>query len=518
MLSMKNKMIKLTGLVLVYGLISACDEAQEFIDSDFANPIADATANATNGSADFSTFVSIGDSLTAGYADGALYRLGQENSYPAILAQQFAKVRGGTFKQPLVNDNLGGLLIGGNINSDYGNRRVLNAATQTPEVLAGTPTTEVTSVLTGSFNNMGVPGAKSFHLGAEGLGDPAGLSTNPATANPYFVRFASSVSTSVIEDAAAQAPSFFVLWIGNNDVLSYATEGGVGIDQTGNTDLSTYGSRDITDPTAFAGIYTQLITALTTANTTAKGVLLNIPDIATIPFFTTVPYNAVPLDAATAAALNTAYTAYNDGVQAAQGLSLITAEEAAQRTISFAAGQNAVVILDEDLTDITAVDAALINMRQATAKDLLVLTSSTKIGTLANPEDDPSDPSSPLWGISAPLEDADVLTPAEILAIETARLAYNVSIAAAAEANPNLILLDIAAIMTELSTTGINYGRNGTITATYATGGGFSLDGVHPTARGYSVIANSIIDAINAGFNATIPKVYPGNYTTIFLN
>ena len=68
----------------------------------------------TPGSLDVSTYVSLGNSLTAGFSDGALYRVAQENSTPAILAQQFsALVNGGTFTQPLMNDNIGGLLAGG---------------------------------------------------------------------------------------------------------------------------------------------------------------------------------------------------------------------------------------------------------------------------------------------------------------------------------------------------------------------------------------------------------------------
>jgi hypothetical protein len=47
-------------------------------------------------------------------------------------------------------------------------------------------------------------------------------------------------------------------------------------------------------------------------------------------------------------------------------------------------------------------------------------------------------------------------------------------------------------------------------------GSGFSLDGVHPTQRGYAVIANLIIDVINDGFGATIPKVDPSSYPTVF--
>ncbi len=39
------------------------------------------------GNADFTTYVALGNSLTAGYADGSLYRAGQLNSYPSILYQ-----------------------------------------------------------------------------------------------------------------------------------------------------------------------------------------------------------------------------------------------------------------------------------------------------------------------------------------------------------------------------------------------------------------------------------------------
>ena len=65
------------------------------------------------GTADFSTFVAIGDSLTAGYADGALYRDGQLNSFPAIMAQQFALAGGGAFTQPeMLPEKTGSMFFG----------------------------------------------------------------------------------------------------------------------------------------------------------------------------------------------------------------------------------------------------------------------------------------------------------------------------------------------------------------------------------------------------------------------
>jgi len=129
-----NQMFKLTGVVTTCVIISACG-------ADFNNPVGDRVSS--SGSADFSKFVAIGDSLTAGYADGALYLSGQKNSFPAVLAAQFAKAGGGDFTQPLVSDNLGGLLFGGNPNPDFANRLVLDAETESPAPIAGTPTTEV---------------------------------------------------------------------------------------------------------------------------------------------------------------------------------------------------------------------------------------------------------------------------------------------------------------------------------------------------------------------------------------
>ena len=58
----------------------------------------------------------------------------------------------------------------------------------------------------------------------------------------------------------------------------------------------------------------------------------------------------------------------------------------------------------------------------------------------------------------------------------------------------------------------------GVITSTYGSGGGFSLDGVHPTARGYSLIANAAIEKMNMTFGGTIPMVNPGTYPTVYVD
>ena len=492
---MKNY-IKYMALSAV--LLSACE-------AELDNPIEDGGFY-TSGSADFSNYVAVGNSLTSGYADGALYITGQNTSFPNILAGQFALAGGGEFKQPLVNDNLGGLVLAGNQITE--NRFVLAvgaSGSPSPARLSGTPTTDISNILSGPFNNMGVPGAKSFHLVAPGYGNIAGVG---GTSNPYFVRFASGANATVIEDAVAQNPTFFSLWIGNNDILSYATSGGVGVDQKGNLNPATYGPNDITDPQVFASVYSQEVTALNAG--ASGGVLFNIPDVTSIPYFTTVPYNAIPLDAATAAGVNQAYLQYNGAIAQYASFQVITAEEKNARTINFKAGQNAAVILDESLTPLVnpANGQPIPKLRQATPDDLFVLTASSILGTLANQ----NDPNS-IIGVGAPVTDQYVLTPAEQALVVAAQTSYNTTIAAVAEAN-GLALVDAKAILNQLAAGGISF-DGGTLTSTFASGGAFSLDGVHPTPRGYAYLANEAIKAINATYGSTVPMVNIGDYNTV---
>ena len=228
-----------------------------------------------------------------------------------------------------------------------------------------------------------------------------------------------------------------------------------------------------------------------------------------------MPHNPIPLDEATAAFLNSAeaYGAYNAGLAQLQQLNLITQEELEKRTITFAAGEgNAVVIIDEDLTNLTAFNPALINMRQATEEDLMVLTSRSFIGTLA----DPNNPTS-INGVAVPLADQWVLTPEEQATVETALNSYNQTIAGLAAAY-DLAFVDANALLNQLKTDGFQQADGSVVDATFATGGGFSLDGVHPAPRGYAIIANAFIEAINTKYNSNLPGVNPLDYTGLYID
>ena len=482
-------------LLLVSLTFVACNSDDE----PFVDPNSTDGTPLTAGTADFSKYVALGNSLTAGYSDGALFIAGQQGSYPNILASQFALVGGGEFKLPLMADNTGGLLLGGT--QIAGTRLYFNGSA--PASVPGPPITDITNVLSGPFNNMGVPGAKSFHLLAPGYGNVAGVLSGQA--NPYFVRFASSPTTTVLADALAQSPTFFSLWIGNNDVLAYATSGGTGVNQTGNLNPATYGGNDITDPNLFASVYSGLVDQLTANG--AKGVVANLPYVTTIPYFTTVPYNPVALDATTAAQLNTGYATYNNALLFAQSNGLLSAAEVARRTISFSASStNPVVIVDSYLTNLSGF--GIPSYRMATNEDLIVLTARTFIGTTVggNPAQ--------VNGVSVPLADSWVLSKNEIQEVKVATDAYNAAIESIAQTK-GLAFVNANALQTQIAVGGIA-ANNVNVTSAYVTGGGFSLDGVHPSPRGYALIANKFLEAINETYGSNFKGVNIGLYRILY--
>ena len=512
---MKNKFIYLA--IIAAGFASCEPEFENSVD-----------ANYTSGDADFSSYVAVGNSLTAGYMDGTVYRVGQTYSYPNLLAQQFALVGGGEFTQPSYAedvDNLGG------IQGLAGTRLVIDASQGRPENIAGASTITLTPQAT-AYNNMGVPGAKSFHLLAPGYGNVAGVALGQA--NPYFVRHATSPTATVLGDAMSKNPTFFTNWIGSNDVLSYATNGGAQSDGvtpandhnvTGNTNPATYGGNDITNSNVFASVYSTIITTLTSNG--AKGVVCTIPSVTSIPYFTTVPYAPVS-DAALNANPQAALL-----VQLYQFLAVATNGRIAPLNLTDGVS-NPVLINDADLTDLSAQIAFYANnsgnpllianastlgalygkARQTTSADLIVLPASSVIGTTsANPT--PFN----IQGVTQPLANRWVLTANEKNKVANATAAYNAAIVSIA-ASHNIAVADMNAVMNQL-VSGLRIETGQMYTANYFSGSAtegqvlFSLDGVHPNARGYAVIANEFIKVINEYYNANLPLHHPSYFPGI---
>jgi hypothetical protein len=407
----------------------------------------------TKGSIDVSTYVALGNSLTAGYADNALYREGQLYSYPNLIAKQLKLVGGGDFKQPWVSSSSVG--IGSDLNSrlvlapvqDCSGAKLLSTV---PLASQGDMSIFTTSVANqGPFNNMGVPGAKTITIIYPGYGDP---SKGPGNYNPFFTRMtADPAHASMLSDAASQNPTFFSLTIGNNDVLSYAFAGGASDFITPSDGPPGFGFNASVD----------LIVNTLTANG-AKGVVANIPDITAMPYFTTIPYNGLLLDQTSAAGLTAAY---------------------AQLGITFQAGSNPFIIEDDNAPG---------GVRKIKEGEFILLTTpldSLKCGG---------------WGSLKPIPNRFVLTADKVSSISNAISNFNSKLKAVADAK-GLAFVDVNAFMSSLKS-GIVY--NGIQMSTvYAAGGAFSLDGIHLTPLGNALLANEYLKAINRKYGATIPLI-----------
>jgi hypothetical protein len=464
----------------------------------------------TAGSADFSKYVALGDSFAAGFSDNALFMEGQKNAYPNILATQFALVGGGEFNTPFMSDNIGGFSSGG-VQTQFGPRLWFNAVTSSPTPVSGISGTDISTHLSGSFNNFGIPGAKVTHLGFVGY----------ATANPYFGRFASASNATLVGDAIAQNPTFFSLWIGGNDVLGFATSGGDG-------------TNPITPIATFDAAYSALASQLSADG--RKGVVANLPYVNNLPFFTTVPTNPIPaLPAANAAQLNQIFGGINQittALSMPSRFSVLTADDDNPATTEVL---NPLLIIDETLPNIApyitaaltpavgAPTAAYLGSIYGQARharntigdsDFILLTTR---GLISPPNNIQSGAPSPFntRGVTYPLQDSAVLTAAEALEVKVATDSYNVTIQAAATTN-NLAFVDAKAILAQLGTSiGISV-NNVTLTSTYVTGGMFSLDGVHPSPRGYAFISNKFMEAINTTYGSNFKGVNVGSYRILY--
>jgi lysophospholipase L1-like esterase len=210
----------------------------------------DAAFAVNTGSANFTHYVSAGDSLTAGFTSGSLIETSQLVDYPALIDLAATGNNSG-FEQPLV--------------SAPGIPAILQLHGLFPTIIApasgiGEP---LNLTLGRPYDNLAVPG-ETVHSMINTVTDHGGL-------HDLILR---GLGTQ-LQQVAGSSPTFITLWIGNNDALAAATSGIV-IDGVTLTTLD-----------SFTADYTTIVKAL--AATGAKMAIANIPDVTTIPFVNTIP-------------------------------------------------------------------------------------------------------------------------------------------------------------------------------------------------------------------------------------
>jgi len=398
-------------------------------------------ASVSSGNADFTTFISVGNSLTQGYMNGGLYAYGQSNSYPSILAQQMQMANPSmSFLQPMTIGNGSGYIYLAYVNGQIDPIQPTDSTYTNPAGPDPSWANWGASLQSTNFNNLGIAGIRLTDCVAlsptEEVINQVICGSNP---NGRFMNFSGSMPQ-YIDHIRASKATFFTNWLGSNDVLGYATNGGVLTIDFGDT------LDGITAPSIFAAKYDSILLAFNKLG--AKGVCITIPNVTSIPYFNTVP----------------PYVVVNG---ARKYFYIATAK----------------------------------GVRQATDNDYILLTAydSVQAGEGSSP--------------SRAIENDFVLDVDEAAAVENATLQYNASIKSLA-AKYNYGVVDmyafLASLQNSLNIDGVTFQR------TFIQGGTFGLDGIHPNARGYAIVANQIISVINSQYGSTLPMVDITKYKGVF--
>lgn len=400
------------------------------------------------GAIDPERIVAIGDDFVAGAADGALYEAAQGLSLPALLA---AHLSGDSLFQPLVSE--AGLALD---ESDAGRLVLVSLAPlELERAEAGTPLIPSPGR---PFDNLGVPGA----LITEAL--VAENSATSTTGNPFFDLVLGGRGT-FAEQVAVLDPTLVLLWIGTSDVMRYVTAGG---DQSLAPGLPT-------PVGTFALAYEALLDEVLAV--TDQVVLFTIPDPRSMPLGSAVP--GIVLDPDTGEpVLITVIVPVLDPVTGMPVLDPVTGDTL------FAQQESTVPLIGP--------------FGPLTPSDLVVL------GALPLVQEGIGVPAS-MGGSGEPLPDRAVLDAAERADIGAAVAGYNQAIASLA-ADHDLPLVDVHALVEALAD-GTLLSDGILLSADYATGQAFGLDGTRFTPKGYGVVANLVIDALNARYAASVPHL-----------
>ena len=414
------------------------------------------------GTADFSSYMAIGNSLTAGRVSDGIDSEMQKSTFPNLLAQQFAQVGGGEFKQPSVTGNGSGMLALEAIAFDACDGIAPTIAAKDADAnWAENISSE------GPFNNLGVPFMQVAQIYNANFG------TSPTNLAPtFFNRMVSEPNTNyaqmVSEAVDALQPTFFTNWLGNSDVLIFAATGGGYVDSLPPfpaVDFSVPGiTPQLTSEEAFSNHYNALMDTIF-KNGQIDGLLATIPDVTTLPFFTTLA--------------DTYLTAAEKSDSKKDTLKVLDVTDCETRHhLWYKTEDDTLAVREGDLVLFLAVDYI-----------------GQPIGTNGLP-----------FGYSkaAPLHNAYVLDAAEIRACRDATDAYNDIIRQVGEER-NVPVIDMALFFERIKN---GFGVQGIpINAGFITGGMFSLDGLHPCDRGYAILANHFIDEINTVYEANIPNI-----------
>lgn len=454
-------------------------------------------------------YVALGNSLTAGFQSGAVVASETQYAYPTLMARQMGLPFGddaGQYQYLQFPEN-GGI----------GSRNRITAfdATGTPQfagISLSTPPANVN--LARPYNNLGIPGALLRDMNPPANDPLYNLRFAPATNNPLFnpffgavLRNPAALGRTCVDQAARLNPNLVTIFIGNNDVLGYASSGGAA--GTNFVTLATTPTAPAapTETAVFTAQFNALMDSCARRMPNARFVVSNLPDVLAAPYFTTVgPQlraglvstlgNTAVVPAALAGLIRQALPNFPNGIPIRSsavpgGIKPLTAGDLFMLT-SPAGVQSYVQSL------IGAIGAVVPQIQANPAM------AATIIGGVL---------------LQNPMPNGLVLDEAEQAVARRSVTEFNAAIAAAVtRTGARAALFDANAVVESARVNGYPFQGQGAIPGTttvitnalrfnFVSGGFFSLDGVHPSSRGYGAVANEMLKVINNSFGANIPLV-----------
>lgn len=461
----------------------------------------------TSGTADFSRFITIGSSFTAGYMDGALYSSGQKNSYSKTLANQLSLLDESSFIQPDINSRYGYNEDESEDNHIRG-KYIYQFSSDTGGLSINISEGELPTQYNGetlSLNNFGIPNLKSFQF-----------RNSEITNNAYLDRITSGQSSLTLIDLTIQTGfTFFSFNPGINDVLNFAKCGATG-NASPDLLLSRIAKNDLTPLDIFSNELPENIDTLLNISDT-KGVVMNIPNVTEFPFFSKMPTHCLQITDDEYDSLAYYFRDFNQAVELHNNNS---PDEEKRPFIHFIGGYlvsppQPLLIEDKGLPDAYYPDGSpLPKIRLISPGERVLFNMPTEQVAFFG------------FGSIEPVPDKYILTIVEINKIEERIISYNNIIQQIVNSNSDrLALVDLFTVYhelylsKELEETGANenpykiYANGIPIDFGYEINGGiFSLDGIYPNPRGNAFIAKKIIEVINDRFNSSIPKVSINNF------
>lgn len=430
--------------------------------------------------------VAIGNSLTAGFQSAGMVRDFQEHSYPYYIAMQMGIAS--DFQMPWIESPGIGTTSTGDP-TRVATPLSFDPATGSLEFTTY-PATQVPGLLSNVFlqrpyDNLAVPGADAKDM-LEAT--TSASSSNPA--NPFFdiiLRNPNFGNMTMLEQAKLLNPTLILLWIGNNDVLGAALDGG--------------DPNQITAQADFTSRLTSILTDLRT-NTKAQIVMANIPYVTDIPY------------------VNTLDIIFHDSPAMGITDQIPVVFDTNLQPVLFDPNNGGLYM--PLLTEETGVIHVLLPELSAYAdQGLGVPDSAAMVDVFGFPPSlaafmEANMIASGLKPSGIPIPGSLTLTASETATIRDAVDGFNTTLNSLA-AQFKVPVVDANSMLGVLNSQGLD-GYSGKFVLLDPANTAFSLDGVHPNHGGYAIVANAFIQTMNAAFGLSIPTLntaqYKGQYVS----